>query len=244
MPQIFVTASRLRDGAFVISGDDYHHLVRVRRVRKNDIIKLRSQEGMLFTARVVDITGEELVAETVGEAPDGQTAGDRIRLELAACVLKGKKFDYVIQKSTEIGVDCIAPVVSERTVPDLSEKAAARCRRWEKIALEAAKQSMRDSVPDIREIISFDEYLAGARCGVKILAHPGAEITFSEFAAVADKDRNVSVLVGPEGGFSNAEIRRALSLGWSPVSFGFTSLRAETASLVIPSLIIFEWSRQ
>lgn len=243
MPQIFITVPGSTGGEFVIRGDDYHHLVRVRRVKQNDIIKLRDAGGVLFSARIVGITAEEIRAEAVSEINTTDAGRGSVFLELAVCVLKGKKFDYVIQKATEIGVDRIVPVISERTVPDLSEKTRTRLDRWGRIAREAAKQCMRESVPEIDDIISLDDYLAREHEGTRIIAHPGAGVTFQEFSSGEGRDPGVCALVGPEGGFSPAEIGRALSRGWSQVSFGFTSLRAETAALVIPSLIIYEWSR-
>ncbi|HPI89008.1 MAG TPA: RsmE family RNA methyltransferase [Spirochaetota bacterium] len=240
MTQVFVTERY--GNRFIIKGDDYHHIARVRRVKINDIINVRDPEGSLVRARVTRIDAAELEAIPLEEKSPGEGAGG-ISLILAVAVLKGKKFDFVIQKATEAGVDQIIPVITERTVPDISGKAEPRLHRWNRIAEEASKQCMKGRVTAVGPFESFNEYTSRQHSGEKLLAHPDSATPLSEYHRCTAEVSCINLLVGPEGGFSSAEVDRARASGWTPVRVGSTVFRAETAAVVIPSIVLYEWSR-
>lgn len=239
MPQFFVKSSQIVSGKFVIDGEDFHHLAGVRRVKPGDEISLRTEDGASLLARI-EIVGESELSGRIIEIKDREVLP--VNLHLCVGLLKGRKLDLIIQKAVELGIHSIIPVVTERAVPDLSGKESGRMNRWRRIALEASKQSGRCSMPVIEEISSFNEVITRFN-HTRIIAHPGGESgSLKDFLNRTEKSRDVSLLVGPEGGFSGREIQMATGHGWDAMHFGFTCLRAETAAIVLPAILIYEWS--
>ncbi len=240
MPQFFVTSLPDGQGRLVIQGTDFHHLARVRRARAGEVLSLRTADGALLAARIASIGPDHLVAEIIDKK---EARPIPLNLTLCAALLKGKKFDTVIRKAVEIGVARIIPVESERTVPEVGTRADERRARWQRIADEAAKQCLRHGLVGVERLHSFDEALGCCGDGVRMIAHPDERAPgIREFRGEHGDATHAAVLVGPEGGFSAGEIDRARAAGWSMVSFGFTQMRAETAAMVLPALLIYEWS--
>lgn len=235
MPQFFVTSSDIVGNRCRIAGDDYRHLASVRRVRPGDEIMLRDELGDELSARVMRVTGGFVEVEITGKSAGAPAPVD---LALCMCLLKGKNFDLVIEKAVETGVSRIVPVLSERTVARPSD-ADARVRRWERKAGEAAKQSLRGARPVIDDICSFGDVIAGERDRTRIIAHPGAPGRLKKI--LAGRSGGISLLVGPEGGFSPREVAAAESAGWAAAGFGFSQMRAGTAAVVLCGIIVYEW---
>ena len=246
MPQFFVSPDQIRDKLCTIIGEDYHHLTRVRRVREDDILTLMTEGGIALEARIVAITEKAIVAEILDMPGDNSgPAGspeETLSLTLYMSLLKGKNFDLVIQKAVEIGVTAIVPVVTERTVPDIGKKQEEKLKRWNRIALEAAKQSLRKSVPPVSEILSFEEAVSLDVPGLKLLGHTGAPQNLPSLLRGDGDTRKIHLLIGPEGGFSEEEVTLGENHGWHRAHFGASQLRAETAALVLASVIVYERS--
>lgn len=235
VPQFFVTSSEIENNRCRIRGDDFRHLAAVRRVRPGDTIRLRDEKGTSYTALIDRIAGDHIEVEITGARGSEHAAVD---ITLCMCLLKGGNFDLVVEKSVEIGVSRIIPVVSERTVPRPADE-SAKVRRWGRKAEEAAKQSLRELVPTVGRISTFGDVVGMNRDDVRIIAHPGASVSLKEF--LHDNSVGaVTLLVGPEGGFTPGEMESAAAAGWVAVDFGFSQLRAETAAAVLCGIIVYE----
>lgn len=191
-------------------------------------------------AEVVEATRKRLVGKIINryyvDAPS-------YALHLYPAILKGDKFDLVIVKATELGVTSITPIVTARTIPRLDEaKKAARKARWEKVSRAAAEQSGRPNVPEVRDVISFKELMADSVPGKALLALERREMTGRLDEAIGS-NREVSILIGPEGGFEADEVGQALEKGFSPATLGPYILRAETASMAACAIIVEYLSR-
>jgi 16S rRNA (uracil1498-N3)-methyltransferase len=157
---------------------------------------------------------------------------------------KGDKFDFVVEKATELGVQTIVPFTSTYAVPKLdARKIASRTERWRKIALSAAKQCGRTVVPEVLPLCTFPELLIRP-------SHEGVKLFFWEkegeqsLDEVYEKHRDakaVTLAIGPEGGFSSAEAELARAQGFDSVQLGHRILRAETAAVTALSLVQFLW---
>ncbi|MBP7584334.1 MAG: 16S rRNA (uracil(1498)-N(3))-methyltransferase [Spirochaetes bacterium] len=238
MPQFFISADPV-DGRWVIEGDDFRHLTRVRRVRAGDGIILRDKNGDRLQGRIAEIFDTGMSVEIID-----RRAGNAAIPEITLCagILKGKKFDLAIQKAVETGVSRIVPVVTARTVPVLEGKEKGKAERWRKIALEAAKQCMRSDVPFVDAPMEFSRLVALDFPGVKLIAHTGADTPgLKEVARGIGASLHAALLVGPEGGFTTEEVARAAAAGWRPVRLGTTAMRAETAAMVLPAILAYEW---
>ena len=241
MPQFFIKDSDIKDSKATINGDECYHLIKVRRAKLGDIIDIRTDSGRKFRAEIMSISTSypEIRFKLFGEIEDDPKIID---ITLYMALLKSGNFEFVIQKSAEIGVNRIVPVHTSRTVPEIGGKIEDRHKRWNKIALNAAKQCLRYNVPSIEYASDFFDAVKNCSAAVKLAGHPGARLELKNFLTQKDKPESVSILIGPEGGFSDSELDFASEHGWSIVNFGNTSLRAETAAIVIPSLIIYQWS--
>jgi 16S rRNA (uracil1498-N3)-methyltransferase len=236
VPQFFVTSSEIENNRCMIQGDDFHHLAAVRRVKHGDAIRLRDEKGTTYTALIDRIAGDHIELKITEARSSEHTP---VEITLCMCLLKGGNFDLAVEKSVEIGVSRIIPVVSERTVSRPADE-DAKVRRWGRKAEEAAKQSLRERVPSIGQISSFSDVISMNRDDMRIIAHPGASVGLKEFLH-ENSAGPVILLVGPEGGFSPGEMESAAAAGWVAVDFGFSQLRAETAAAVLCGIIVYEW---
>jgi len=242
MTQIFVKRDDFLGNRVFIKDRDFHHLVRVRRIKKNHSVFLRDEKGVFLTGKVIAIKPSWVELEIVSEE---RKVNFFPKLTLGLSLLKARKIDLVVQKVTELGIHKIVPLVTERSVPEVDfNKKKIKLERWRKIAAEAAKQSLRKDLVIIEEIISFDYFIGSQKSGAKFIAQPGSKGLLQDQVKDFRESEDFSLLIGPEGGFSAIEINKALAQGWLTFNFGFTNLKAETAAIVLPALILQEWFRK
>jgi len=239
LPQFFIKDSDIDDTKAAIKGAECHHLINVRRVKIGDILDIRTDSGRGFKAEIISISHLEILLKLLEEI---ETDNKIIDITLYMSLLKGGNFEFVIQKSVEVGVNKIIPVYTSRTIPEIKEKIEEKHKRWNKIALSAAKQCLRYNIPLVEYPVDFSDAVKDHSRSIKIAAHPGSGLELKNFLTLNDKPESVSVLIGPEGGFTDSELNSASEHGWNIVNFGMTNLRAETAAIIIPSLIIYQWS--
>ncbi len=240
MPQYFVDQELKIGDTGIIKGDDFYHLNRVRRIKINDKIKLRDINRQLVFAQITDITDKEIFFK-VNQIAE-QDIESHYSLELVLCLIKGKNFELAIRKAVEIGVSVITPLISERSVPEINKKEAEKIKRWQKIIEEAAKQCLRNDIPLLKAPGKFDDFIKQKKSGIKLLAHTAKTAhTLKEILIERDKNNSlVSVMIGPEGGFSEREIFAALQENWRQINLGSNQYRAETAAIIVPAIILYE----
>lgn len=156
---------------------------------------------------------------------------------------KSDKMDFIIQKGIELGVKKIVPVITERTIVRIDNKKDIenKLTRWRRIALEAAKQCNRGVIPDVSHPVSFAEALELSRDSMLSLIPYEKEMDKGLREYINNSLINsVSVMIGPEGGFSEKEVEKAISSGIKPVTLGPRILRAETAGLAVLSILMYE----
>ena len=207
------------------------HLRDALRLRVGDEAFVFDGAGREFRC-VVRESGKRSAALELAEAVAPAQPESPLHLTLAVALLKGEKFEWVVQKATELGVTRLAPLQTARSEArprDLSQ----RRERWRRVALAAAKQSGRAVVPEIVECAAFSSFIDEAR-GM-------ARFFFSERGGmnlpVGQALSSVVAMVGPEGGWSNEEIALAQNAGWQRVTLGGRILRAETAALAVAVLL-------
>jgi len=206
-----------------IEGEEFAHLTHVMRHRPGDTIGIVDGAGMAYVATITSI--HQRVAHcTIRSIHPGLHEPSRT-VTLAVGVLKNpSRFDMVVEKASELGVRTIIPMLTGRTIPR-----HAKISRWQTIALAAMKQSGRSVLPDISALMTFDEILDSAK-GDRLLLHEQATVPFDAHVT-AGENAECTVCVGPEGGFTEAEVAAALSRNWKVVSLGNRRLRSETAAI-------------
>lgn len=227
--------------AVALSAEESRHLRDVLRLRAGDEAFVFDGEGREFLCVVAEPGGRggrEARLEVRAPA-EPQRPESPLDLTLAVGLLKGEKFDLVVQKATELGVTRIVPVMTKRADVRLRDErdAAARAERWRRLALEAAKQSGRARLPAVETPAGFDAFVAAAP------RERESRLLFSERggagldAAAAEPPASVCALVGPEGGWDDAELEAARARAWLLVTLGGRTLRAETAALAVAALL-------
>ena len=158
-------------------------------------------------------------------------------LALYQCALKRDRFEWVLQKGTELGVSRFVPVISSRTEVRPAARLLPKYERWRAIIREAAEQSRRGRLPVLANPLLWDEALDQGS-GLRLLFWEEAEVNSRGLGRVVRDVDNVALLVGPEGGISKQEAASATSRGWLPMSLGPRILRAETAALAAVTVVM------
>ena len=217
-----------------------HHAWDVFRVRPGSEVVVVDGLGRAYQAEVTKrSTARQVWARVHQTIPN--YGEPRLNLTLAVGVAKGFKMDTVVEKGTELGVSRFVPVVSARSQLKLDDPSTAvrRRERWERVALAAMKQCRRSLRPEISVPLSFGGLLEGIDSEqLRLICQPGSDGTPLRRLPLGDRSRRVTVLVGPEAGFSADEFQAARRAGWEQVRLGVRILRAETAGPTVSALIM------
>ena len=238
MPAFLVEPGDVSAGSLVLRGEEAHHL-RVRRHRVGDRIDVIDGEGRYFGVLLEEMGRHEVsgkilwTEEERGESP--------LCLHLAAALVKGQRLDYAIEKATEVGVSSITPMTTSRAVA--RPGSGSKLDRWQRLAQAATKQSGRCRVPEIRPTSDFETILKEfeRRCDLVLLGDPAGGQALRE--ALASSPIRLGLLIGPEGGFAPEEVAGAEAAGVRVFSWGCSTLRADTAAVVLSALVLEEGSR-
>ena len=235
MKRIFL--ERITD-ELTISGRDANHLARSLRARRGDKITAVDATGNCAVLELIDFDRETIKARRI-------SAMQKVRVEkkiiLADCLPKQNRFDNIIEKATELGVEKIEPLISERTIA--RPKDDSKLERWQRIAKEAAEQCARDTIPTIENIRKLDDWLKEITPLDDTLLlfcwEMEKETTVREILR-SNIDKNIIVLIGPEGGFSEREVKMIKAAGGVSVTLGKRILKTDTAAISVLAMINYE----
>lgn len=229
----------IRRGVAELTGPDAEHLVRVLRVEPGQVYEL-SDNRDLYLAQI-EIVRKSGVSFRIVEKLELPRAGVDIRL--AAALIKFDRFEWMIEKATELGVAAIWPLEATRTERGLAEASIKRLDRWRKVAREASQQSRRVQLPQIEPVIRLEEALAiGADVRLLLDENPDAAPILKVLPRERRASDRVALLCGPEGGWMEEERAQIVRGGWVPCSLGRTVLRSETAVLAALAVIQAAWN--
>jgi len=236
MHRVFLQKLSLLNQPVVIEGEKAHYLFSVLRCKTGERLIVTDEKGCSYTAEILSATKKEVTIEITGDYI--LNTESNLDIILVQGLLKGEKMDFVIQKTTELGVSAIIPVITERS--QLRE--TRKHPRWKKIAEEAARQSGRTRIPEIFETCSFEDIfdIPALTSGKGIIFwEQGGEKLPAVTSRLSHEDK-IFLLIGPEGGFSEKEALLASEKGFITATLGSRILRAETASIAAVSIIQFE----
>lgn len=230
------------DRSVVITGEDVNHVKNVLRLKENDELIVSDGRGRDYHCRISGITNEEVVADICDICDNFSELSTEITLFQG--FPKGDKMELIIQKTVELGVTRIVPVMTKRTVVKLDDKKAKKkTERYNMIAESAAKQSGRGMIPEVTMPVSFAEAVSMAeKLDMNIISYEEAEgVEYSRNIIKSIKGKkNLGIFIGPEGGFAREEVEKALDAGASAITLGHRILRTETAGMAVISIIMFE----
>lgn len=244
MFQFFVDKSQIHEseGLAYITGPDVNHISNVLRMKPGEQFYVTDGERQgKYLCALKSVSAEQVVCDIVQNITD--TTELPCEIVLYQGLPKADKMELIIQKAVELGASRIVPVETKRSVVKLdAKKAQAKISRWQGIAEAAAKQSKRDVIPVIGELMSLKEALKeAADFEVSMMPYENAEgmaFTRSLLESICPGQR-VAIFIGPEGGFDDSEVEAALSMGTKPVTLGRRILRTETAGLAILSMLVY-----
>jgi 16S rRNA (uracil1498-N3)-methyltransferase len=241
--RFFVEEIQQQKGLLSIRGPEARHITRVLRMGRGDRLILIDRNGARFQALIESVRSHEVMVtlEKTLPAPSSSPA----EIILCQALLRSGPMDYVIQKTSELGVSRIVPFSSERTVIRLSgEGLSSRWRHWQEVARSAAKQSNRRVPAEIGHPCSFTEMVEVWKTqeAIKIILWEEEDTgDLKTLLRELPPGRMLLCIVGPEGGFTRDEIARAGKAGFLPLSLGYRILRAETAAVTVVAILQYEW---
>ena len=243
MPRFFIDRNDIQNGFVTVKGADAHHASNVLRVRPGDALTLADFFNREYLGTVVQSGGSEVLVkieeerETLSEPP--------FPIVLLMAMPKGDKFEWIIQKSTELGVTEIRPFFSRFTVVRYDGNTAGKkTERFEKIAKSAAEQCGRGRIPHIEAPVQIKKALDLYRESsfLKIFCYEKESgRSLKDLLESSERPSGIVFMIGAEGGFDDAEARAASDAGFTPVSLGRRILRCETAPLLVASQIAYRY---
>lgn len=250
MSKFFVKTEQINNNDIVIIGDDVNHIINVLRMKKTDKVQICNQDtGDNYNAEIVNYSKNEVECKIISKI--NETTESNVHITLFQGIPKFEKMELIIQKNTEVGIKSIVPVIMERTVVKLDEKIASKkLERWQKIAEIAAKQSMRDIIPQIGNITKLKD-IDTTEFDAVLVAYENEEHNMlkTELQKLerkiksnnsSEQQYNIAIVIGPEGGISEKELVMLAEKNAKFVSLGKRILRTETAGVVMAGNVIYE----
>jgi 16S rRNA (uracil1498-N3)-methyltransferase len=228
----------VRGGQARIEGDEAHHLTRVLRVETGQRYEI-SDNHDVYLAEIAaarkDLVTFSILERLAAEEP-------LVRVTLYVSLIRFERLELLLEKGTELGVWRFVPVEADRSERGLERAVAKRIKRWNRIAREASEQSRRTTLPELVGPQSFREAVSGAS-GLRLMLDedPAAKPLLHALPPVRAKGEEISLIAGPEGGWTDRESAALPGNGWIPVSLGPTTLKTETAAIAALAVINAAW---
>ena len=241
MARFFAAAEQKRDDVITICGNDFRHLHAVLRMKEGDELTVTVDGVGVYACRIESFEADRAILHVLSEVRESHEAS--VHVTLFQGLPKGDKLEQVIEKSVELGVYEVVPVLMKRSVvkPD-PKKEEARTARRQKIAEAAAKQSLRDVIPEVKPTMTYEEALAYAKTLDLLIVPYEAADNMEETKKIlrqVPEGARVGVFIGPEGGFSGDEIEKAVQAGAKVITLGKRILRTETAGPAVLAVLLF-----
>lgn len=230
MQQYFTSEKLMLQQLYRLDSELKHHFGKVLRMRPNDSFYLVDNSNTRFLMNLVDMESALVVSE------DHLNSELPVEVTLLQALIKKDKMDYVLMKATELGVCRIIPFSSSRTIVNIDDRKDNKLIRWNKLCFEAACQSKRNKVPEVLEPIAWKSIHKYAS-DLNLVGYEDLNYHSKPIRSVLGQQKRITIIIGPEGGFSDAEISELVDLGFECCKFGNRILRSETAGIYALSVI-------
>ena len=233
IPRVYYPNPIPLEQEFELTEDAGHHIATVLRIKPNRPIVLFNGDGNEYSAQVISVQRKKVTVEA--DACLSLAKESPLHLHLGQGVSKGDRMDIVLQKSVELGVTEITPVITERCTVKLDESRwEKKIQQWQKIIIGACEQSGRNIIPVLNAPVNLSQWLSSSTNTTRLVLAPGAEQSLSRQPY---NTQGFRLLIGPEGGLSDTEIHQANENGYQSVSLGPRILRTETAAITSLSIL-------
>jgi 16S rRNA (uracil1498-N3)-methyltransferase len=237
--RFFIPPQWINPPTVCLHGQTARQIKTVLRMKRGDHIIVLDNSGMEWQVTLTNVDQDEMAGQIVAEQP--AQGEPNLQLTLYQGTLKGQKIEWVLQKGTELGMSRFVPTICQRSVVNKLEALAKKHARWQQVIREAAEQSQRGKLPRLEQAMSLAEAVQCAQSTPLILI-PWEEASDSSLKAILSKTKvnAVAIFIGPEGGFTKAEVALVCEAGGQIVKLGPRILRAETTGLAVCSAILYE----
>lgn len=219
-----------------LSDDVVQHVARALRMRVDDPLELFNGDGNNYRARLTLV--EKRKAEVMIESADAAAVESPLQVHIGQSVSRGERMDYAVQKGTETGMTQLTPLLSERCEVKLDAKRQdKRQQHWQQVAVSACEQSGRAVVPAVHGFAPLAQWCASVDAQLKFVLHHHSAAPLGAY----DAPQSVALLIGPEGGLSEAEVELAISHGFKPLALGPRVMRTETAPVAAQAVMHYLW---
>jgi 16S rRNA (uracil1498-N3)-methyltransferase len=218
---------------YTLDEKESKHLIRVLRMTKGQDVKLIDGKGSLFTGIIIDPDQKHCTIETKEEIRDFEKRNYKLHIAISP-IKNPERFEWFIEKSVEIGIDEITPLICRNT-----EKPGIKAERITNLIISAMKQSLKAFRPKLNEPCNFKDFISRHSDDIQIIAHCDNSIIRDSISEVYQRNKNAIILIGPEGDFTHDEISNAIAHGYHSVHLGSSRLRTETAGTVACHSIYF-----
>lgn len=233
--RFYALKSQISDSHITLDSDESHHLARVLRLREGAPVFVFDGEGSEWECQITNVGKHETELTVLRQLTD--TVESPLHLTLAQALVKGDKFDLVVQKATELGITRIVPLLTDHSdIRRAEARAEQRLQRWRRISLEALKQCGRRRLVEISEPVSFVDFCDAGSTDHKLIFSERGGRPLREIAADLQQVTQLIVCVASEGGWSEAELKTAETKNFLAVHLGARILRTETAAIAAVAL--------
>ncbi|WP_020679294.1 16S rRNA (uracil(1498)-N(3))-methyltransferase [Marinobacterium rhizophilum] len=227
----------MNPGDTVQLGDNnVQHLARTLRMRAGDQVMLFNGDGREFLATVLEVDKRSLQVRIDSSETPGRDSP--LQIHVGQTLSRGERMDYAVQKATELGMARMTPLFSERCEVKLnSERQDKRLRHWQQVAISACEQSLRCTIPQLDAPEALAHWVGSVEADLKLVLHHHSARPLGDLPRPA----SIALLIGPEGGLTEAEVELAIASGFQPVALGPRVLRTETAPVVAQAILQSHW---
>ncbi|HFE67060.1 MAG TPA: 16S rRNA (uracil(1498)-N(3))-methyltransferase [Chloroflexi bacterium] len=238
MHRFFVLPEQIGEEQVVLRGEQARQICRVLRMGVGDEIVALDSLGWEYGVRLTAVSPQQVTGDILEKREVfGEPA---CHITLYQSLMKRDKFEWVLQKGTEVGVSRFAPLVTQRSLARNVDIKPKKLARWQKIITEAAEQARRGRIPELLPPMRWPEALAGLEADAALIPWEEARGPGLRQALAGIRPSSVALFIGPEGGFAREEVDTAVARNVQPVTLGPRILRAETAAIVAAALILHE----
>lgn len=227
MTRIFQPYTINQNSLITLDDNAFNHLIRVLRMKTGESITLFDGSNQITPAVIHEVNKKTVIVKTANSVLDNRESP--LNIHLGQVISRGDKMEFTIQKSVELGVNTITPLLSERCGVKLDqERLEKKVQQWQKIVISACEQCGRNIIPSINPVMKLETWCANLTDSLKLNLHPKAEQGINQLPC---DNKNISLLIGPEGGLSNEEISMTHQYQFTDILLGQRVLRTETAAL-------------
>ncbi len=220
----------------LLSDNNVQHLARTLRMRVGDQVMLFNGDGSECLATATEVDKRSLQVRIESQERPGRDSP--LQIHIGQTLSRGERMDYAVQKATELGMARMTPLFSERCEVKLnSERQDKRLRHWQQVAISACEQSLRCTVPQLNAPEPLEHWVGRVEADLKLVLHHHSASPLGDLP----RPSSIALLIGPEGGLTEAEVQLAIAAGFEPVALGPRVLRTETAPVVAQAILQGYW---